>query len=556
MILALLSACRSEPSPTPPVSSGERVATPVTATPQIAKQPTDPPVNSPADQPTNPSSAPAIPEASPAAGGAIILGLVGQPDRLNPITDNYPAVRELQAALFETLLQVDPDTATLQPGLAQSWEYSETGDQVIFHLPPNLKWSDGSALTAAGVAESLRATQHPALSAFSHIEAPDSTTLALTFSRIDCAAVTTLAQLPLLSSASITATVPVGSGPFMVENWSDNKKTLALTRNPNYHGPLPFLEKVTVRFIPEDDVAVALSEGRFDLLGPVEAPLSNAGPLPRPRQLSNFTRLTYPAPKVIYLAINFDPRNEAPVPPAVRRALSAAIDRQAILATALDDDGVLLPGSLLPDHWAANPDRSPPEYDPDAARSLLAEAGLRDSDGDGWLDQGGERLELSIRLNGQNKLHQDLGWLISSYYREVGLFARAEGVPFDSLIDDLFTHDFRLALFNWPLLPDPDQHLYWHSTENSEGLGLNFVSLNSPRVDRLLDRARAVPGCEPAARAKIYHQLQQALAQETPADFLMAPNRHAFVGDRLQGVQPGPFAPLTWNIAEWYLGGE
>jgi peptide/nickel transport system substrate-binding protein len=186
----------------------------------------------------------------------------------------------------------------------------------------------------------------------------------------------------------------------------------------------------------------------------------------------------------------------------------------------------------------------------------LARAGLRDTTGDGWLDQGGKRLELGIRLNGQNELYQNLGWLLSSYYRDLDLFAHAESVPVDSVIDDLFTHDFNLAIFSWPLLPAPDQRLYWHSTENSEGMGLNFTSYHNPELDRLLEEAVAIPGCPVDERATIYGDIQQILAEERPVDFLVTPNRHVLVADRLHGVEPGPFAPLTWNITGWRLQEE
>jgi peptide/nickel transport system substrate-binding protein len=184
---------------------------------------------------------------------------------------------------------------------------------------------------------------------------------------------------------------------------------------------------------------------------------------------------------------------------------------------------------------------------------LLAKAGLKDEDGDGWLDQDGRRLELSIRVNGENLLHQNLGWLAASYYRDLGLFARSDSIAFTGLADDLFTHDFSLALFSWPLLPDPDQRLFWRSNENKVGRGLNFTSYANPALDKLLGRAIAVPGCDQSGRTEIYTGIQKTLAKDRPVDFLLAPNQHVLIGKRLQGLKPGPFAPLTWNVTNWYL---
>jgi len=454
-------------------------------------------------------------------------------------------------------LRVDPQPAELQPGLAESWEYSNDGEQVTFHLPTNLTWSDGTPLTAADIAESLEASQHPTLRAFSDIGARDDDTLVFTFLNIDCAAITTLTQLPLLPAQEITATIPTGSGPFIVSEWPENKRTLNLTKNPNYHGQTPHLDGFTIRFLHEDEVAIAVSEGQFDAIGPIELPIVNGQLLMGNSELnihnSQFIIKTYPAPQVTYIAINYDPHNGNPLASKVREALLPALDREAILAEVLSGDGQLMASSLLPDHWAANESLSPPDYNPDAARDLLADAGLRDTDGDGWLDQRGQRLELGIRLNGKNPLHQDLGWLVSSYYRDLGLFVRAESVPIDSVVDDLFTHDFTLALFSWPLLPDPDQRHFWKSTENEEGLGLNFTSYNNSQVDDLLDQGVTIPGCQPQDRADIYNEAQDLLDQERPVDFLLTPHRHLLVNDHLHGLQPGPFAGFTWNASEWYL---
>jgi peptide/nickel transport system substrate-binding protein len=324
---------------------------------------------------------------------------------------------------------------------------------------------------------------------------------------------------------------------------------LTLTRNPYYRGLRPALDGLNIRFINPNEVDVAVSEGRFDLVGPLPPSVPHPAP-------PTFTDFIYPTPQAIYLAVNYNPRNEAPFTAEMRQALLLALNRETILAETLKEDGQLLAGSLLPGHWAANPDLTWPDYDPQTARRLLAKAGLKDEDGDGWLDRAGQRLEVGLRLNGENPLHQNLGWLISSYYRELGLFARAEGVSFDNLVDDLFTHDFEVALFSWPLLPDPDQRLYWRSDENKEGVGLNFVSYDNPRLDRLLDRAVAVPGCSAPARAEIYVTIQTTLAQERPVDFLLAPHYHLLVARRLGGVNPGPFAPLTWNVTDWYLKEE
>lgn len=488
----------------------------------------------------------ATPRTTPEAGGAATLGLIGQPASFNPLLDDSPAMRELSPLLFETLLRVDPHTAELQPGLAASWDYSMSGRHLNLYLPSDLRWSDGTPLTAESLKQSLEATRHPALLAFSQITAPDERTLRLTFTRVDCSVVTGLAQVPLLPAGQQLAEQPLGSGPFCPANWNAAGGKLTLIRNPYYRGDPAYLDELYLHFFADAAAAkIALNEGRFDAIGPFDPFVANPAP-------NDLLLLVYPEARVHFIALNFAPPNDMPLSPPVRRALTLALDREAILTEALGGDGFLAAGSLLPDHWANQAALTAPTYDPDQARRLLAQAGLRDSDLDGWLDRDGRRLELQLRLNGENRLHQNLGWLISSYYRDLDLYVQTAAGAADSVIDDLFTHDFELALFSWPILPDPDQRLFWHSTQNRVGEGLNFVSYRSPELDRLLDHAATMPGCGQEQRADLYTQVQQVLNRDRPVDFLLIPNRHVFVAQRLMGLEPGPFAPLTWNAAQWH----
>jgi peptide/nickel transport system substrate-binding protein len=543
-MVLLLSACQ----PSSPVTA--KSAAEIQSTPAASVEPanTTTPVPSPSVTLSPPA---ATPSGSPARGGNVVLGLPGQPMTLNPIINYHPTLRLITPLLYESLLKIDPVTAELMPGLAKEWHYSPDGKQVTFSLPPSLRWGDGTPLTAVDIAAGLQATQHPDLLKFSQIVAEDDQTLTFSFLDIDCAAITSLATLPLVPADQIEADQPVGSGPFIIAAQSETPPALELVRNPHYHGQSPWLDGITIRFVTENELPIIMSEGagQFHIIGPL-ADNMNAP--------SGFEKVSYPLAEMLYVAINDAPLNDEPLPPPFRRALLMALNREEIVAELLGGEGTLLAGSLLPGHWAApDGDVLPlPAYTPEEARSLLAQIGLRDSDWDGWLEREGKPLQLSIRLNGHSNLHQRLGWLVSSYYRDLGLFARAESVPPDSVIDDLFTHDFTLAIFRWPILPDPDQRPYWHSKENEEGIGFNFTSYSNPQVDQLLEQAAAVPGCQMAARAELYAQLQQILAAERPVDYVLAPHQHLMVANQLVGVKSGAFAPFTWNATEWYLSGE
>src|SRR5262249_29595600 len=100
---------------------------------------------------------------------------------------------------------------------------------------------------------------------------------------------------------------------------------------------------------------------------------------------------------------------------------------------------------------------------------------------------------------------------------------------------------------------DPDQTNFWSS--KSIPSGTNFAHYSNPRVDQLLDQARTVSGCDPAARKGYYEQIKQILADEQPFTFLYTAKTAVFINKRLQGAQMSPWAGaspfIAWSILDW-----
>ncbi|MFQ5578452.1 MAG: ABC transporter substrate-binding protein, partial [Anaerolineae bacterium] len=238
----------------------------------------------------------------------------------------------------------------------------------------------------------------------------------------------------------------------------------------------------------------------------------------------------------------------------VRQALSHAVNRTQILQTAFGGFGTLAAGILPPAHWAANPDLPIPGYDPALAAAMLNAAGLTDGDGDGWRDlPGGGPWQPAIRVEAGNRTEEAAALLVAGDYRRIGVQAQAEPVPFETLIDDLLTHDYQAAVYSLPVPATLDRRARWHSDQIEAEFGLNLAAYANPQVDGWLDAANTVRHCAPEARAALYRQIQAQLVEDRPVDFLVAPTYFVVVKESLAGVAPGPFAPLTWNAASWDL---
>jgi peptide/nickel transport system substrate-binding protein len=505
---------------------------------------------------------------APQPGGQIVVGGLGRPDTLNPLSVESEAGRALVPLLFDSLLAHDPNSGQVIPHLAETWMVADDGESITFTLRTNALWHDGQPVGANDVVFTIEAAREPALDSLygpqlSHVvkaNAPDDTTLVVQLDEPDCPSLEVLGELPILpqhllanSDLSIASLddVPVGSGPFMFVDWTPEGE-VHLSRNEDYWGGAPYLDAWSYRpFTDAEDLQRAWAADQIDVA------LMPPGRLPgvtdsSPSLKANQSVYHYLSPEFLFVAFN----NDHPVlsDSRVRLALSMAVDRQQLLDQALDGKGELIAGTLPSSHWAADPALRPPPYDPDGARQLLAEAGWSDSDGDGWLDREGERLRLPIRTNGGDRVREDVAILVSGYYRAIGIDASTELVSWAALVDDLFTHDFEAIVFGWPLLADPDQSRWWLSTENDVGIGYNFVSFADDMVDRLLQEALTVPGCDAGRRAERYQQIQHLLAQERPYDFLLIPYATALTRPNLHGVVAGPFAGPLESAAAWYVG--
>jgi peptide/nickel transport system substrate-binding protein len=481
----------------------------------------------------------------------------------NPLLAETQASRALVPLLFDSLLTHDPDTGQALPRLAQRWEVSDDARTITFTLRADARWQDGQPLVADDVAFTLEAARDPALDStygpllghVAEVLAPDERTAVIHLDEADCPALTDVGAVPILpqhvlsDSGVLTpalAIASLGSGPFTYVNQTAPGE-VQLRANEAYWGGAPYLDALSYRpFESSDDLKRALEDGQIDvaLMPRGDGLDSDAAGLP-------FSVCRYAAGELLFVAFN----NSHPLleDVRVRQALSMAIDRQSLLDQALQGSGELVAGSLPAEHWAADPDLQMPPYDPDAARELLAEVGWSDTDGDGWLDRDGERLRLSVRANGGDRLREDVAMLIAGDYRAIGIDAQVELVIWGAVVDDLFTHDFEAIVFSWPLAPDPDQRQWWLSTQDEIGDGDNFVSFANEQVDELLKEASAVPFCDADRRAPLYQQVQHVLVQERPYDFLLVPYASVLTRPDLRGVAAGPFAGPLESAPAWYI---
>jgi peptide/nickel transport system substrate-binding protein len=448
------------------------------------------------------------------------------------------------------------------PGLASSWQVSADGLTITFGLRDDVLWHDGQPFSAADVEFTFKAIVNPSVGSprqtdFSLVEefkAVDDTTFAVTLAAADCSILYDLGSVSIVpwhllgdddTRSSFNAN-PVGTGPFLFGEWVVGDH-ITLLRNRRYWGKVPHLDAWTYRVIADEEALLAgLQASQLDV---IPLPLNVLASV---EAAGRFQIHRYPANEYYFIGYNLDHPILGDV--RVRRALSQAVDHQRLLDRILGGQGQLLDTGLLPAHWAHPQEMAGYNtFDPVRAGQLLAEAGWVDNDGDGIRDHDGEPLRLRLGTNGENPTREAIAILAQQYYLAVGVAAEVELIKWGNLLEDVFTHDFDVVVFSWPLALDPDGWELWHSSESVPDSGFNFVSYHNSRVDELLWRGLSVPKCEEARRAAIYGEIATTLAKDQPYAFLFAPYNLIAVNERVGGVAPSPFAGLHWNLADLHL---
>jgi len=508
-----------------------------------------------------PTPTPLPPTAAPTPHVGVVEAGSAIPTGFNPLLpDNAPSQR-VTDNLFDSLLRVNAQSAVLEPALASQWTLSTEGVTVTFRLRDDVLWHDGQPFTADDVVYTFDAIRDPKLGSpfqanlagVARFYAPDRQSFVVALTYPDCSALYAIGQVPILPrhllagkdspAEGFNTTNPVGTGPFKFKAKLPGGE-VHLERNERYFAGAPQFPEWTYRPISETQQLVRdLETGAVDL-APVPRETIGAFSAGSPVSVTAYLQPEY---YVVILNTAYPPLADV----KTRQALAEAIDRSRLVQEVLQGHGRVIESSWLPGHWASSGPAASLEYNPDVARRLFSEAGWEDQNKDGLLDKKGVPLEISLSVNVENPLRKGAALAVQHDWITNGVSAEVHFVNFPSLVEKLFAHKFQAAIFSWPVHPDPDQSQIWASGEAEKYVGFNFGSYSNPSVDDALARGLAAAGCDGPARAKAYQQAVAALAQDRPYIFLFVPEAFLAANRQLAGVQPGPYADLSWNIPQW-----
>ena len=515
---------------------------------------------------TETAAEPATAEGGPAYGDTLVEASIGDISGLIPNITSDSASHEIGGFIYSNLVRTDKE---LRPEgeLAERWEISKDELTITFHLRKGVKWHDGEEVTAEDVDFTYRYMVDPKTptaygESFLQIrqaEVVDRYTFRVTYEKPYAPALLSwgiwilprhILEPAWKAGVDLRTTQqnrhPIGSGPYMFREWKTGEKVV-LEANPSYFEGRPYLKRVVYRIIPDQStIFLELKAKNIDLAG--LTPIQYRRQTDYPAFRKAFSRYRYLANGYAYLGFNLlDSRFQDK---RVRQAVAYAIDRQEII------DGVLLGlgrpavGTYKPGTWWYKEDVKSYPFDPERAKALLAEAGWKDTDGDGILDRDGTPFGFTIRTNQGNLVRQQTAEIIQRRLRAVGIDVKIHVVEWAAFINTFVKKkDFEAIILGWGLGLDPDQYDIWHSSKTGPD-ELNHYSYKNPKVDALLEAGRRT--FDERKRKAIYGELQDLMAEEQPVVFLYVPEALPVVSGRVRGIVPAP-AGITYNFTKWYV---
>jgi peptide/nickel transport system substrate-binding protein len=455
---------------------------------------------------------------------------------LDPHTQTAFASLRLLELIYEPLVNLDANLNII-PALAESWDFSDDATQLTFHLRQGVEFHDSTNFTAEDVVASYErilneetgAAARANFLSIESIDTPDEYSVVFNLSEPDVPLLTAMTDInaAIISSENTDpSTETVGTGPFILENWTPDVAT-TLSANANWWDEGPFVEGIEIRIIPDETaILAALRAGTIDfalLNDPLVATLLIDDPnivLNRVASSDSY--------HVLQLNAERAPMDQL----EVRQAISCAIDRQEVLDTAALSEGQVIGPYIIPTYALPVSELFCYEKDLDRARDLLAQAGLED----------GFSLNL-MAANEEPPTALAEAQNIQAQLAEIGIQVEIESLELGVYVDRWLAADFDMtvALNSGPPDPYTMYARYWTSTGN-----LNYVAgYRDETLDRLMAEGRAET--DPAERFEIFAEFQRHLVEQAPWVWL-------YVGYEYTAHQPyvTGFTPMP-NDSLYYL---
>ena len=490
-----------------------------------------------------------------AVGGEFTELFEAQPAKLTPyISSDVYSTRVLDR-VCQSLSSFDPKTLRMVGALADGWQIDPNGLWIRAHINPRARFSDGTPVTSEDVrwtymdfinnplieAERARSTQDN----LKEVKVVDGLTVDFMFKEAFFTNILIALGNPILpkhyyarfepSQINQGTGVTMGSGPFRLAKLPSGPEDLAnqwtpgqdvvLVRNEQYWAEKPSLERLRFKSIKDDlGRLVAYRNGEGSMMLPTSPQFNKVLKEEPEFEKSNYAlKWTNMRCGYSFIAWQCGPRAGKGLTPfvdkRVRRAMTMLLDRERMIRDIWDGIGIVAKGPNNPESPASDPAVKPLPFDPEKGKALLAEAGWKDRDGDGILEnEKGDKFTFEYTYATGGEISERLARFVKDSYGKAGIVVTTRPVDWSRYQELLKLRDFDAITMGWGAnAPESDPRQIWHSESIKEG-GDNFTQWNSPTCDALIEKGRRT--MNEADRMLVWRQFEACVAEDQPYTFV------------------------------------
>lgn len=423
----------------------------------------------------------------------LVIALDADVDTLHPTDYSTTVEVTVLSQIYDTLMYYNPDgTEDPQPRIAESYEISEDGLDYTFHLRNDVKFHDGTPVTAEDVCFSIelyKASEYQGsqISMLESVEAVDDSTIVCHLETPYSPFLQGICEPFIVSKAYYDASqedfvnTPMGSGPYCYVSRAKGSE-LTLAANEDYYRGAAEIKDLTFEVIPDSATkAIALQTGEVNF-----AEIDSASKV----QLEANPAVTIseaPTSGFAYVAMNTEqePFND----PKVRQAVNYAIDRENLVAVCYDGEAEVNSNICSKERFGYSEDQFQYTYDPEKAKALLEEAGITTPYNLG---------ELLVA-----EKYSNLATVIQNDLKAVGLELSISVKEFNAYINDLQNGNYGFTALNMTLDGDTQQLEMAFLTDY---IGIaNNARYSDETMDQLFDQARTETDND--KRAEVFNQI-------------------------------------------------
>jgi peptide/nickel transport system substrate-binding protein len=540
-------------------------------------------------------------DGSPREGGRLVASLRLEPKTFNRLISDDQATRFTAILTQATLLRTNPLNGELEPRLATEWSGSPDGLTWRFTLRDGVRFSDGAPFTSADVVFTFQALYDPTVASPLgrqivvagqplRVQAIDDHHVTITFPAPFAPGLAMLDGVPILpkhklqaaleggtfSAAWSTGASPAdmaGLGPFVFKEYVP-AQAIRFSRNPNFWlstptgQKLPYLQELEIAIVPDQNAElIRLQAGESDLLN--DSARAEDLAMLKAAETSGKLRLVNAGTSLDASTFWF---NLTPGAKAIadrpwlgdetfRRALSHAINRQAIVDTVHLSAATPIYGPITPGHgeWYVT-DMGATPFDLARARALLTSIGLEDRNGDGILDDKANRpVQFSLLTQRGHTERQRTSEMVKEQLRQVGVDMNVVLLDANAVRERYAAGDYEtIYLGVRQSNADPAHNAaFWHSNGQMHFWNPSQAKPSTEweaRMDALAQQQAAT--LDRAERKRLFTEMQQLLADHVPALWFAAQHVTVPIGARVGGATPAVTLPhVLWNAERLYITG-